>query len=158
MREATTSAGLGTGSLCKGHIMLSEIAPIAPYAIALLAFSLAGTVIVAAFIELPPPARMPRPAIVVAGSWFAAFLAAAVLRHPFHDFLVTALLIAAAELAGAAAIWLSRGHEQRDDGHGHPPPDPPPPATLPDEYWQRWEDQFRPEHSEPLKAVLPTQR
>jgi hypothetical protein len=62
-------------------------------------------------------------------------------------------MLAATELAGAAAIWLWRGRtrsDDRGDDHGddhrgwwgRDKPEGPRGGDLPDEYWQRWEEQL----------------
>jgi hypothetical protein len=132
----------------KKEPVMHAIGPLDSCLIAVLAVALAGTTLAAAVIEPAPSARMPRTAIVVAASWAALFVVAAVCEH---DPAGSGLLLAAAQLAGAAGLWLARGRLRDDnDGGGggggrRGRPAPSPPCTVPDEYWTRWEQQFQPE-------------
>ena len=123
-----------------------EIGPIGPFLVAVFAIALAAAVGAASAMERPPAPALSRAAVVLAGSWAVAFVAAGVLAAIGHESLaVIGLLIAAAELAGAAAIWFARSRRPRrewGDG-GSDDPDGPSPGGLPEDYWRNWETELR---------------
>jgi hypothetical protein len=110
------------------------------------AFAFATPALVAAVVEAPPVGRMPRPAIAVGVVSSLAFLVAVIGAVIFAAGLaVIGPLVAAAELAAAAAIWLARGRPVGGDDNGgwtDVQPEPPRGPDVPEEYWRRWEDQF----------------
>jgi hypothetical protein len=107
--------------------------------------------------ERPPASRMPRSVIAIAVATSVAFALAALGAAVYGAGLaVLGLMLAAAELAGSAAIRLARGRPQGDDhggGHGgwsgRDEPEGPRGGDLPDEYWRRWEEQL----SSPVAAL-----
>jgi hypothetical protein len=123
-----------------------------PLAVGLAAFALAAPAPILALGERPPASRMPRSVIAIAVAAAVAFaLAAAGAAVYAAGLAVLGLMLAAAELAGAAAIWLWRGRPHGDDhgddhrgwwGRDEPDPEGPRGGDLPDEYWQRWEEQL----------------
>ena len=110
------------------------------------ACGLATPALVAAIGEAPPPGRMPRPAIAVAAVCSLAFLVSVIGAVIFAAGLaVIGLLVAAAELAAATAIWLARGRPVDGDDNGgwrEARPERPQGPRVPDEYWRHWEEQF----------------
>jgi hypothetical protein len=110
------------------------------------AIALATPALVAAIGEAPPAGRMPRPVIVIAAAASLSFLVAATGAVVYAAGLgVVGLLIAAAELAGATAIWLARGRPVDGDDNGgwrDSRPERPRGPTVPEEYWRHWEEQF----------------
>jgi hypothetical protein len=110
------------------------------------AFALATPALVAAVAEAPPAGRMPRPAIAVAAVSSLAFLVAVIGAVIFAAGLaVIGPLVAATELAAAAAIWLARGKPVGGDDNGgwtDARPEPPRGPDVPEEYWRGWEEQF----------------
>jgi hypothetical protein len=110
------------------------------------ACGLATPALVAAIGEAPPPGRMPRPAIAVAVVCSLAFLVSVIGAVIFAAGLaVIGLLVAAAELAAATAIWLARGRSVDGEDNGgwtDPRPERPRGPDVPEEYWRRWEEQF----------------
>lgn len=83
----------------------------------------------------------------MAVGWSLAFLGAAiVIGTHYRQLAVIGMVLAAAELAAATAIWLARGGAVGgdDDGRGPGPDEPQGPSggKLPQEYWSRWEEQF----------------
>ena len=110
------------------------------------ALALATPALVAAIGEAPPPGRMPRPAIAIAAAASLSFLAAATGAVVYAAGLaVVGLLISAAELAAATAIWLARGRPVDGDDNGgwrEARPERPQGPRVPDEYWRHWEEQF----------------
>ena len=122
------------------------------------AFGLATPALVAAIGEAPPPGRMPRPAIAVAAVCSLAFLVSVIGAVIFAAGLaVIGLLVAAAELAAATAIWLARGRPVDGDDNGgwrDAPPKGPQGPDVPEEYWRRWEDQFTSPTSTPPRPTL----
>jgi hypothetical protein len=122
------------------------------------AFGLATPALVAAIGEAPPPGRMPRPAIAVAAVCSAAFLVSVIGAVIFAAGLaVIGLLVAAAELAAATAIWLARGRPVGGDDNGgwtDAPPKSPRGPEVPEEYWRGWEEQFTSPTSAPPRPTL----
>jgi hypothetical protein len=121
-----------------------------PLAVGLAAFALASPAPILALGERPPASRMPRSVIAIAVAAAVAFaLAAAGAAVYAAGLAVLGLMLAATELAGAAAIWLWRGRPHGDDhgddhrgGWGRDEPEGPRGGDLPDEYWRRWEEQL----------------
>jgi hypothetical protein len=89
---------------------------------------------------------MPRPAIALAVGASVSFLVAATGAVVYAAGLaVVGLLMAAAELAAATAIWLARGRPvdgDDDGGCSDARPERPRGPTVPEEYWRHWEEQF----------------
>jgi hypothetical protein len=131
---------------------MDGIGSLGAFVVGLAAFALATPALVLAFGERPPASRMPRSVIAVAAATSLAFVGAAVGAAIYEAGLaVLGLMLAAAELAGSAAIWLGRGRthdEDHGDDHGGwwdrgwDRPEGPRGGDLPDEYWQRWEEQL----------------
>jgi hypothetical protein len=129
---------------------MDGIGSLGAFAVGLAAFALAAPAPILALGERPPASRMPRSVIAIAIATSVAFVLAAVGAAIYAAGLaVIGLMLAAAELAGSAAIWLGRGRTQGDDhgdDHGgwsdRDEPQGPRGGVLPDEYWRRWEEQL----------------
>ena len=105
-------------------------------------FATASPMLAAALLEAPPRAPLPGVCVVLALCWSIVFAGAAgYVGLTWGELGVAGVLGAAAEVAGAAAIWFHRANSSRGGG-GDGPAGPSGP-TLPEDYWQRWEDDFR---------------
>ena len=121
------------------------------FLVGVLAIALAAPCLFAAATERALPAPIPRAAVALAAGWALAFLVAAIVVVVRLDHIgVFGLLVAAAEVLAAAAIWAARteGSQAPDDGGGggrprDDEPTHPSPHDLPDEYWSRWEASLR---------------
>jgi hypothetical protein len=129
---------------------MDGIGSLGAFAVGLAAFALASSAPVLALGERPPATRVPRSVIAIALAATLAFaLAAAGAAVYAAGLAVLGLMLAATELAGAAAIWLWRGRTRGDDhgdDHrgwwGRDEPEGPRGGDLPDECWRRWEEQL----------------
>jgi hypothetical protein len=125
---------------------MSGIGSIGALLVGAAAFALATPAIACALGEAPPAGRMPRVVIGVAIAASLLFVIAAIGAGMYAaGFAVVGLLLAAAELAAAAAIWLARGRPADGDDNGGwsvARPEVPPKPSVPDECWRLWEEQF----------------
>jgi hypothetical protein len=121
------------------------------FLVGVLAIALAAPCLFAAVTERALQAPIPRAVVALAAGWALAFLIAAiVVVVRLNHIGMFGLLVAAAELLAAAAIWAARaeGSQAADDGPGggrapHDEPPDPSPHDVPDEYWSRWEASLR---------------
>ena len=116
--------------------------PVGRFLVGVLAIALAAACVAAALVERPPASRLPRAVVVLAAGWSLVFAASAVLvAVSLGHLAICGLLAAAATVTAAAAIWAARAPEGGGGGGGGGPDEPRPPS-VPDEFWERWEEQL----------------
>jgi hypothetical protein len=131
------------------------IGPIDAFFVAVAAVALPAPAVVSALVEAPPRTVMPGSVVGVAAAASLSFVVAAIGAGIYGTGLaIVGLLVAAAELAAAATIWLARGTPVDDGSNGNnggwsggDGPDGPRGGRLPDEYWRFWDEQFDPSPS-----------
>lgn len=121
------------------------------FLIATLAVAFAAPALALAALERPPRHPALTPVVVVAAAWAVVFAGAAVIvALGSAELEIAGLLVAAAQLALAVAIWCARGRRQSrddggDDGGGgsrrRVGPGGPGPGDEID--WERWETSMR---------------
>jgi len=116
------------------------IDPLGRFFVGVFVIALAAACVAAAAIERPPAVRVSRTAIIVAAFWVAGFLAAAIIVVVrLENLEIFGLLVAAAEVLLAGAIWALRGGRRDDGGDDGGDDDGDDAPRVPPEYWARWE-------------------
>jgi hypothetical protein len=117
--------------------------PVGRFLVGVLAIALASACVAAALVERPPASRLPRAVVVLAAGWSLVFAASAVLvAASLGHLAICGLLVAAATVTAAGAIWAARAPEGGGGGDGGAGPDGPEPPSVPEEFWERWEEQL----------------
>lgn len=118
----------------------------AEFVVAVLGIAIGVATLVAAITERPPAIRVPRPLVALSCAWAVGYaIAAWITAVQLHHHGVAGILVAASLGSVSAAIWGARSGPRGGGGGGggaEREPDGPPAPQVPDEYWERWEEQL----------------